>query len=64
MPEFSLNIDLGNAAMQTPDDVAVALRIIANRLNDDDVRCAAIFDLNGNRVGAFKFDPHVSKFIV
>ena len=64
MASFDLNIELGNAAMLTGDDVAAALRKVADRVenqtthsvNDDgerqvDEMDGRIFDENGNRVG-------------
>ena len=53
MGTFTLEITLGNDAMQTPQDVAAALRELANRLDalagsDDEQR---IRDANGNTVG-------------
>lgn len=57
--KFTLEIKLGNEAMQTTDDVAEALRRVAStlikmvyisELNDD---AWPISDLNGNKVGSF-----------
>lgn len=47
---FTLKIDLGNAAMGTPEDVADALRSIASDVADGD-ESGIIRDLNGNTVG-------------
>lgn len=55
MPDtFTLRIELGNAAMQYPDDVAAVLRQLADRLSG----CVwfspdsePIHDVNGNRIG-------------
>ena len=49
---FSLNIELGNETMQTPDDVAEALLRVIARLQDGHKE-GAIRDLNGNTVGTF-----------
>lgn len=53
---FTLEIEFGNEAMQTPDDVAGALEQTASRLmgiegitSADDA--GLVFDLNGNTVG-------------
>lgn len=56
--KFSLEIELGNAAMQTGDDVAEALRKVAQKLADaydgtnlPDWESGTIKDANGNAVG-------------
>jgi hypothetical protein len=61
MPDkFKLEIELGNAAMQTPEDVADALRRVADTLAGVGFVAGAggfgrgsqrIRDLNGNTVG-------------
>ena len=58
---LTATIRLGNAAMQTDDDVAVALRKIVERIER---RWGArsgyfktIFDENGNEVGQWKIGP-------
>jgi hypothetical protein len=51
--KFTLTITLGNDAMQLPEDVAEALRIVADKLptsfasKDEGI----IRDVNGNNVG-------------
>lgn len=57
---FSVNIQLGNEAMETGDDVARALRKIASDVSEhgviadaDEVR-VGIRDENGNTVGYWK----------
>ena len=55
---FHLQIVLGNEAMQTPEDVAKALRDIADKLENsntfqDRTGGSLIHDLNGNRVGGY-----------
>ncbi len=63
---FSLKIKLGNAAMLTGEDIAAALRKVADRvenesthsMNDDnesqiDEIDGRIYDENGNSVGAW-----------
>lgn len=56
--EFTLKIELGNAAMETPRDIAKALREAAGRLEcvaDDATSASApIYDENGNRVGKWE----------
>jgi hypothetical protein len=63
MPEtFKIEIRLGNDAMQTGDDVARALRKIAQRLatwvdgKPTDTDHGAVMDDNGNKVGIWRFD--------
>lgn len=55
MDAFTLTIELGNAAMRSPADVADALRGLADRIEDDRVFRAddrgGIRDGNGNTVG-------------
>ena len=52
---FTLSIDLGNAAMQTPDQIADALRKVAEKLTDrgdfSGPEDGTIRDYNGNTVG-------------
>ncbi len=52
---FNLRIELGNAAMQTPEDIADALRSVANKLESGNTE-GSIRDLNGNTVGEFKIE--------
>jgi hypothetical protein len=59
-PKFSLEIEMGNEAMQSYADIAQAVRRIfadfANRpelLQDDSGR---IYDANGNKVGTWSAD--------
>ena len=54
--KFKLEIELGNDAMITVDDVAAALRNIAHRLDTAGVgrgQRVGILDANGNTVGFF-----------
>ena len=56
MNEFTLRIKMGNEAMQTPEDVANRLLAVANRLNYGmDRQSGEILDMNGNKVGEWKF---------
>ena len=51
---FSLKIKLGNDAMQSREDVASALRVVADKL--DGGRCEGfINDANGNNVGKYNW---------
>lgn len=53
--EFTLTLKLGNVAMQTPADIAEALRQVANRLDAAGVYAnEIIMDLNGARVGTWE----------
>jgi hypothetical protein len=54
---FTLTIELGNEAMQTPSDVAEALEDIARylRANGLITNGAGIRDANGNTVGYWEF---------
>lgn len=54
-PTFSIEITLGNAAMQTQEDVAAALERVAKRLKGGDEE-GSIKDINGNTVGNFAGD--------
>lgn len=60
MATFTLTIKLGNAEMQTGDDVAEALRSVAESLDGWDTSLEeswasprVIRDLNGNQVGTW-----------
>lgn len=48
---FQLKIQLGNDAMQEPEDVARALERVAEQLREVGWRGAPVRDMNGNRVG-------------
>jgi hypothetical protein len=48
--KFTLNIELGNEAMQTGEDVARALRAVAKKL-DGGADSGRVQDENGNTVG-------------
>lgn len=56
MESFSLEITLGNDAMDSPWDVAAALRALADRLeaNAWGDGTAPIRDANGNTVGSWE----------
>ncbi len=49
---FTLDIDLGNATMQTDHDIARALRETADRL-DNGLVVGYVRDANGNSVGSW-----------
>jgi len=61
--KFTVEIRLGNAAMQTGGDIAEALRTAADQLEQtyehDDIRewngmSRGVFDTNGNSVGRWE----------
>ncbi len=52
---FELKIELGNDAMQHPEDVADALQNVAHKINTG-FNAGVIYDLSGNIVGHFAFD--------
>lgn len=58
--EFTMNVKFGNAAMQTGEDLAAALRSVADRVERHDnimqVNAASVFDLNGAPVGGWKVE--------
>lgn len=63
MDKFTLTIILGNAEMENALHVALALRGIADRLSilNHNAECVtdehgSICDMNGNRVGEWRFD--------
>lgn len=53
---FKLEIELGNDAMQTPMDVAMALTSLADRLTASPPTEGVIRDENGNPVGRWSFE--------
>jgi len=60
MKEFTLSIDMGNAAMSEAGHAADILRDIANAIDTDNYdvdSTQSIIDVNGNRVGSWKFTP-------
>lgn len=59
---FTTRINLGNAAMSSPRDVAEALRKVAAQLDDDASGYpeGLIRDDNGNTVGRYTFDPETA----
>jgi hypothetical protein len=50
---FELKIETGNAAMNTPEHIAAALREVANDLDGWDSKGDSIRDENGNKVGNY-----------
>jgi hypothetical protein len=56
MARFTLEIELGNAAMQTGEDVAHALRVAAAALEEVGCSRSSIWDVNGNRVGVWTLE--------
>lgn len=61
--KFKLNIEMGNDAMQTPRELAEALRELATRvesIEEDETNAGAkVLDDNGNEVGAWEYDVEV-----
>jgi hypothetical protein len=59
--KFTLTIDLGNSAMDEPQDVARALDEVAFDLKRNgfvgEGESGLIRDLNGNRVGSWEVTP-------
>lgn len=56
---FRLSIELGNDDMQTPQDLAQALREMAAKIESKDLReegSGKILDDNGNTVGDWELD--------
>jgi len=53
MNTFTLTINMGNDAMQTPEDVAEALRDAARDIETGGKEF--IYDINGNKVGLWVF---------
>lgn len=54
--EFTVTIELGNAAVEDALDVSNALRRVAD-LIDNGAVSGAILDANGNTVGSFESTP-------
>ena len=56
--EFKVRIRLGNEAMQTAEDLADALRRLAEKVERADVSGdhGVIMDTNGNRVGTWDIE--------
>jgi len=54
--KFKLHIKLGNAAMGTKDEIANALRELADKLDHTDADSGNIRDENGNTVGKWEID--------
>jgi hypothetical protein len=53
---FTLNIETGNEAMRSADDVADALRTLADRITSPDYARGNVRDRNGNTVGEYALD--------
>lgn len=58
MSDFTLRITLGNAAMRDGYDVAEALRVVADKVEEGH-EDGIIRDVNGNTVGTFGGAPGV-----
>ena len=55
MAKFTLEITLGNDAMQTPEDIADALQKAASHIQAG-YGNGNIYDLNGNAVGSYAIE--------
>lgn len=53
--KFKLEIEMENAEMQTPQDVAKALHMTAAQIDQQGRLTGRILDINGNAVGHWKF---------
>lgn len=55
---IGINISVGNAAMQTPEDVADTLHVLSLKLHSyssvEEIDGLVLKDLNGNRVGTLQ----------
>jgi hypothetical protein len=51
---FTLELELGNEAMQSPEDIADALRRVAQMIENSHGAEGSIMDNNGNTVGKFE----------
>lgn len=52
MLTFHLEIEMGNEAMQTAEDLAACIRYVAGKMQDDHIPIAGVVrDANGNTVG-------------
>jgi hypothetical protein len=52
---FTLDIDVGSAAMAEVEDIVAALREVADRFGDGMEQDGKIIDANGNTVGRFAY---------
>lgn len=56
MSQFIIKIDIGNDAMKTENDLALAVENIANKLKSESAY-GNIYDRNGNHVGYYGIIP-------
>lgn len=56
MAEFTLHLQLGNEAMQTPEDIARELHAVAEQIIETPAADGTITELNGNSVGSFHME--------
>ena len=63
--KFRLNIEMGNDAMQTPRELAEALRELATRVEsiaEDETQVSAkVLDDNGNEVGSWEYEVELEE---
>lgn len=57
--QFFMKVELGNAAMQTPDDLARALEHVAVQVRNRMEYPLPVVDANGNRCGVWTVVPYV-----
>lgn len=58
--KFILEIDIGNDAMRTRQDIATKLREVAKDIQNFEFDSMRISDLNGNKVGQWRFEKEES----
>jgi hypothetical protein len=52
--KFFLEVAMDNAAFENSTELPRILREVATRLEDSTDASGSVFDINGNKVGAFK----------
>lgn len=55
---FIMKVELGNAAMQTPDDLARALELVAVQVRNRMEYPLPVVDANGNSCGFWEVTPY------
>jgi len=56
MSQFVIKIDIGNDAMKTENDLALAVETVANKMKTEP-SIGNIYDRNGNHVGFYGVIP-------
>lgn len=54
--QFVLRIDIGNDAMKSENDLALAVESVANKMKSDSIY-GNVYDRNGNHVGFYGVIP-------